>query len=235
MKPVQWMICVSGLLVSGYVAFCALVAHNKAAVLYPNRGHERAEGRGAPSGYESWWRELPDGAGRVEAWWRPAAGASTGRPAPAVMYFQGNAELIDDQRQIADLWHSLGVSVLICEHVGYGRSAGVPRVENDIVNGAAWFDILAAMPEVRSDRIFAHGFWLGGAFAAQLASRRPVAGLVLESTFSSRESVCCANFWREASGRTPSRTKPMPMHGARKPRLPHPRWARHPEPLRNLP
>lgn len=172
----------------GYVVFCALVAWKKETMIYPNHGRERAAGRVAPAGYETWWRDLPGG-GRVEAWWRPAKGASAERPAPAVMYFHGNGEIIDDERQVADLWHSLGVSVLLCEHVGYGRSDGVPALENDIANGVAWHDLLAARPEVRSGGIFAHGFSLGGAFAAQLAARRPVAGLVLESTFSSLPSM----------------------------------------------
>lgn len=180
---------VGGLAAAGYVAFCALVAHNAEAVLYPRDGKERARGRSAPAGYESWWRELPDGGGRVEAWWRAAREASAERPAPAVLYFHGNAELIDDQRQTMELWHRLGVSVLVCEHVGYGRSDGVPALANDLANGAAWFDRVAARSEVRRGAILAHGFSLGGAFAAQLAARRPVAGLVLESTFSSLPSM----------------------------------------------
>jgi pimeloyl-ACP methyl ester carboxylesterase len=81
------------------------------------------------------------------------------------------------------------VSVLVCEHVGYGRSDGTPALENDIANGAAWFDVVAARPEVRREAIIAHGFSLGGAFASQLAARRPVAGLVLESTFASLPSM----------------------------------------------
>lgn len=172
----------------GYVVFCALVVLNKEAVLYPRDGRERARGRSAPAGYESWWSPRAEG-GRVEAWWRPAEGASAGAPAPVVMYFHGNAELIDDQRQTAELWHRLGVSVLLIEHAGYGRSDGTPDLAADLANAAAWHDRLAARPEVRADKILAHGFSFGGAFAAQLAARRPLAGLVLESTFSSLPSM----------------------------------------------
>lgn len=175
----------------GYVVFCGLVAWNKEAMIYPAHGRERAAGRVAPEGYETWWRILPDG-GKVEAWWRPAKTDSadpSGLPAPVVMFFHGNGEIIDDQRQLVDLWHELGASVLVCEHVGYGRSDGTPRLENDIANGVAWYDVLVARPDVRPELIVAHGFSLGGAFAAQLAARRPVGGLVLESTFSSLPSM----------------------------------------------
>jgi pimeloyl-ACP methyl ester carboxylesterase len=188
MKLRRLALWLGGLAVAGYVVFCALVVRNVETVLYPRDGRQRAQGRTAPAGYESWWRELPQG-GRVEAWWRAAEGASAEKPAPVVIYFHGNAELIDDQRQTVEMWRRLGASVLVCEHVGYGRSDGRPALENDIANGAAWFDIVSARPEVRRDAILAHGFSLGGAFAAQLAARRPVAGLVLESTFSSLPSM----------------------------------------------
>jgi alpha-beta hydrolase superfamily lysophospholipase len=187
--PLRLLLLTVLLAAAGYVAFCAMVAANKEDVLYPSHGRERAAGRTPPGGVEAWWRELPNGTGRVEAWWKPAPGASPAHPAPAVMYFHGNAELIDDNLPVAKLWNQLGVSVLLCEHVGYGRSAGAPSLENDIANAAAWFDVLADRPEVRGEAILAHGFSLGGAFAAQLAERRPVAGVVLESTFSSLPSM----------------------------------------------
>lgn len=176
-----WLV---GLSVAGYVVFCGMVAQNLEAVIYPSQGRERAHGRLAPAGYESWWLALADGQ-RVEAWWRPAEGANAATPAPVVIYFHGNAELIDDQRQTAELWHSLGVSVLLCEHVGYGRSGGAPGLAHDIANAVAWYERLVARPEVRGDAVLVHGFSLGGAFAAQLAARKPVAGVVLESTFAS--------------------------------------------------
>lgn len=177
-----------GLLGLGYGVFCGLATRDAETMLYPRPARERARDRLPPAGSEAWWRTLPGGE-KVEAWWRPAPGASAERPGPAVIYFHGNAELIDDQRQTVMIWHGLGVSVLLCEHVGYGRSEGVPSLDADIANAAAWFDVLAARPEVRPGAIVTHGFSLGGALAAQLAARRPVAGLVLESTFSSLPSM----------------------------------------------
>ncbi len=44
---------------------------------------------------------------------------------------------------------------------------------------------MAATPGVRAEAIVAHGFSLGGVFAAELAGTRPVAGLVLEGTVAS--------------------------------------------------
>lgn len=162
-----------------YVAVCAVAAWQKEAIIFPVRGHARAMGRTAPAGYETWWLTLPDGA-RVEAWWRPFPGASPERPAPAVLVFHGNGELIDDSREFAEVWNAAGASVLLVEYRGYGRSGGEPGVATGIADAAAWFDRVAATPGVRPDVVLAYGFSLGGVFAAELAAIRPVAGLAME-------------------------------------------------------
>ena len=47
----------------------------------------------------------------------------------------------------------------------------------------AAYDYLTNKLNIPPDHIILHGFSLGGAIAADLASRRPVGGLILESTF----------------------------------------------------
>jgi alpha-beta hydrolase superfamily lysophospholipase len=187
-KLLRLVLGVAALGAVGYLAFCFFAAQNKEALLYPSPAKARAEGRRPPKGAESWWLTMADGE-KVEAWWHPAPGASSEHPAPALLYFHGNAELIDDQRQLARLWQALGVSVLLCEHAGYGRSGGVSSVEQDIANAVAWHDRLSLRPDVRAGSILTHGFSFGGALAAQVAARRPVAGVILESTFSSLPSM----------------------------------------------
>ena len=178
-----------------YVAVCGLVAWQKEAIIFPLHGRERAAGKSAPAGYETWWQTMRDGA-RVEGWWRPAAGAASGGQAPAVLVFHGNGELIDDSRDFADVWHELGVSVLLVEYRGYGRSDGAPGVAACVADSLEWFDRVAATPGVRPDLVLAHGFSLGGVFAAELAGARPVAGLVLEGTVSSlREAARDRRIW----------------------------------------
>lgn len=167
-----------------YLGVCGLVAWQKESIIFPQRGQQRAAGRTAPEGYAVWWLTMRDGA-RVEAWWRPAAGASAAKPAPAVIVFHGNGELIDDSTDFADAWHKLGAGVLLVEYRGYGRSDGAPGIDACRADSDEWFDRLAVEPGVRRDAILAHGFSLGGVFAAELAARRPVAGLALEGTVAS--------------------------------------------------
>lgn len=178
-----------------YGAVCGLVAWQKEAIIFPLHGRERAAGKSAPAGYETWWQTMRDGT-RVEGWWRPAAGAAEGTRAPAVIVFHGNGELIDDSRDFADVWHELGVSVLLAEYRGYGRSEGEPGVTACADDSKEWFDRVAATPGVRPELVLAHGFSLGGVFAAELAGARPVAGLVLEGTVSSlREAARDRRIW----------------------------------------
>lgn len=180
---------------TSYLAVCGVVAWQKEAILFPMHGRERAAGKLAPSGYETWWHAMRDGT-RVEGWWLPARGASAEKPAPAVIVFHGNGELIDDSRDFAEVWHELGVNVLLAEYRGYGRSEGAPGITSCKGDSVEWFDLVAARPEVKRETILAHGFSLGGIFAAELAAERPVAGLALEGTVASlRDAARDRHVW----------------------------------------
>ena len=167
-----------------YIGMCGVVAWQKEAILFPLHGRERAAGKVGPAGYETWWQTMRDGT-RVEAWWMPARGASAEKPAPTVLVFHGNGELIDDSRDFAEVWHDLGASVLLVEYRGYGRSDGEPGITSCKGDSVEWFDRVAARPDVMRGAILAHGFSLGGIFAAELAGERPVACLALEGTVAS--------------------------------------------------
>lgn len=120
----------------------------------------------------------PDG---VEAWFLPPRG--TDGPAPAVIFTHGNGELIDHWLGPLSSLPAEGVGLLLVEYPGYGRSGG--RASEASIRAAltAAFDHLVAQPEVDGARVVAWGRSLGGAVAAGLSVRRPLAALVLESTF----------------------------------------------------
>ena len=120
----------------------------------------------------------------VEAWYLPPESADG--PSPAVVFAHGNAELIDMWLPtFEELPRRWGIGVLLVEYPGYGRSAGQPSEESIAETMAAAFDALALRPEIDRERIVAYGRSLGGGAACALARQRPVAGLILESTFTS--------------------------------------------------
>ena len=128
---------------------------------------------------ERLWIEHGDG--RAEAWFLPAAGPG---PAPAVVFFHGNGEFIDDW---ADLLRpfpdELGVHLLLVEYPGFGRSTGVPSRDAVLEVATLAWDMLAARTEVDPARMVAMGRSLGGGPAAELGRIRNPAAVILQSTF----------------------------------------------------
>ena len=126
-----------------------------------------------------------DAGGQVEAWFLPIPQAGPEHPAPVVIFFHGNAELIDNQVWFVRKYHELGCSVLLPEYRGYGRSAGKPSEAAIAGDAVQLYDQLIQRPDVDRRRIVFHGRSLGGGVAAQVAARRKPAALMLESTFTS--------------------------------------------------
>src|SRR5690606_34255575 len=100
--------------------------------------------------------------GRVEAWLLPGDGVSAERPGPAVVFAHGNAELIDHWPGALARYRRLGVSVVLPEYRGYGRSAGRPSesaIRDDL---RALHARLSSHPMVDVTRLVYHGRSLGG-------------------------------------------------------------------------
>lgn len=140
---------------------------------------------GAAPGAEPVRLELPEGA--ITCWFLPpsAPSAPSGGRAPLLLYAHGNGEL-------AVWWTGQfheprrdGVAVLVVEYPGYGGAAGTPSERSITAAVLAAYDWAKREPRVDPDRIVAHGRSLGGAAAARLGAERPIAALVLESSFTS--------------------------------------------------
>jgi len=137
--------------------------------------------------------ELEDG-GSVVAWFIPAIDLKQGDSAPVVVFFHGNAEIIDYQSTAVEGYRRLGCSVLLPEYRGYGRCGGKPSEKGIVVDAVQFYDELVKRPDVDASRVFFHGRSLGGGPATQLAARRKPSALILESTFSSAASMA-SEYW----------------------------------------
>lgn len=133
-----------------------------------------------PRGTEVVWLG-PDA--NVEAWFmRPFA---TEHAFPVVIFTHGNGELIDYWAQPFTEAVTQGVGVMLVEYPGYGRSGGSPSQDSITQTILAAYDFVIAQPGVDSEAIVAYGRSLGGGASCALATERPLAALVLESTFTS--------------------------------------------------
>lgn len=106
-----------------------------------------------------------------------------------ILYSHGNGEDLAADLPILERMRDTGFEVLAYDYSGYGQSTGRPSERAAYADVDAAYDYLTRTAGVPPARIIAHGRSLGGAMAADLASRRPVAGLVLESTFTSVKAV----------------------------------------------
>ena len=108
------------------------------------------------------------------------------RPAaPLLIFMHGNGELADYWTEEFTPPRSWGVGVLLVEYPGYGRAPGSPSEKSITESMLALYDWATHHPRIDVKGIVAYGRSLGGGAAVRLAVNRPVAGLILESTFTS--------------------------------------------------
>ncbi|HSP16330.1 MAG TPA: alpha/beta hydrolase [Thermoanaerobaculia bacterium] len=125
---------------------------------------------------EERWVATPDGV-RLNAWLFRAHEPD----APLLIYFHGNAGNIGERAPIASTLAARGISVLLFDWRGYGKSEGRPT------ETALYRDALAAYEagKLISPNISLYGESLGGPYAAYVAKERGARRVVIENSFPS--------------------------------------------------
>ncbi|MEX2205259.1 MAG: alpha/beta hydrolase [Myxococcota bacterium] len=193
MTATRWGLAALLVLAIAGVAIVALLFRLQRAVLFPAPGARGPEPDLAAYGAERVWLEL--GSGRSETWLLAGHGGrepSAGREArggPLLVFAHGNGERIDDWLDAFETPRAWGAAVLLVEYPGYGRSAGVPSQASVRAAMIAAYDWALTRPGVDAARVVGWGRSLGGGAVCALARERALAGLVLESTFTSVRSM----------------------------------------------
>ena len=128
----------------------------------------------------------PDGAVLRGLGWRSPGATRT------VLYFGGNAFHLDQHgRQLLPLLAGCGVSVMVFDYRGYGRSSGVPTVSTLAADALRLYDHASAR---YPGGVIVHGQSLGSFMAAHVARHRPAArAVVLEATAANVQDWVDAN------------------------------------------
>jgi fermentation-respiration switch protein FrsA (DUF1100 family) len=130
--------------------------------------------------HEEAWLTAEDGV-RILAWWLPVPGARR-----SVLFCNGNAGNMSYRLDRAmEMQRRLGVSVLLFDYRGYGRSQGSPDEQGTYRDVRAAYRHAVETKAVRPSDLVLFGESLGSAVATQLAVEKPAAALVLESPFTS--------------------------------------------------
>jgi pimeloyl-ACP methyl ester carboxylesterase len=121
---------------------------------------------------------------RLHAWWLPCPDARR-----VLLFCHGNGGNMSHRLESLRLFHDLGLSVLLFDYSGYGRSRGEPSEAATRADARAAWDWLMDRGTVPGEVVL-FGRSLGGAVAARLAADLTAegvapAGLILESTFTS--------------------------------------------------
>lgn len=116
----------------------------------------------------------------LHGWYVPAA-----KPRGTVLFMHGNAGNISHRLDYVAMFQRLGYNLLIFDYGGYGNSSGSPSEQGTYLDAEAAWAYLVQVKHEPACRIALFGESLGGAVAAQLATRHPPAALVLASSFTS--------------------------------------------------
>lgn len=132
---------------------------------------------------EEIWFQSGDGT-KLFGWYVEHAATSA-----VVLWCHGNAgNIINRLENLRELYR-IGLSVFIFDYRGYGRSQGSPSEEGLYRDAVGAYDYLTRTRMIRPERIVIFGRSLGATVAAEVASQKPAAGLILESPFPSIEAV----------------------------------------------
>src|SRR5438094_10108820 len=111
------------------------------------------------------------------------------QPAAGLLWFYGNGETVAAIWPIVREFQPPGTAVLVVDYPGYGGSGGRATEPALYAAAEAGYATLATRPGGDPQRIYVYGRPLGRAVAIYTAARRPVAGLILESPFTSAAAM----------------------------------------------
>jgi len=158
-----------------------------AMVFYPARGLDAT-----PSDWGLIYEDVnlvtPDGV-RLYGWYAPRTGSKR-----VVLLLHGNAGNISHRGDSIAIFHRLGLNVLIVDYRGYGQSSGTPTEQGLYTDAMTAWRYLTDTRGFDPGHIVVFGRSLGGAVAAELATRVRPAALIVESTFDSARSMANAAF-----------------------------------------
>jgi fermentation-respiration switch protein FrsA (DUF1100 family) len=106
-----------------------------------------------------------------------------------ILYSHGNSEDLGDIKQILEKLHAWGFSVFAYDYRGYGTSQGKPTETNAYEDIDSAYNYLTQNLKIPPERIIVLDRSVGGGSAVNLAMRKPVGGLIIESSFISAFQV----------------------------------------------
>jgi hypothetical protein len=163
--------------------------------------------------FEDAWFEAPDGT-QLHGWYVPHE-----NPRAVILFAHGNGGNLSHRAEIVgQMVRRLGVSMLVFDYRGYGRSAGSPHEAGVLADARAARRWLAQRAGIAESDVVLFGDSLGGGVMVDLAAKDGARGLILLNTFSSLPDVAAFHYrWLPVKmlmrSRLDSRSKIGDYHG----------------------
>ena len=169
-----------GLLAFAYLMYCAQVWSAQRKMMFPGANMAVSPQRGDwPDSAQSLDLRGADGTSARVIWLPAQAGGVNS----TLVFFHGNAEFAFQSVAALAKLAGPGRNLMLIEYPGYAGAAGKPGLDSIRAVSLVGYDWLLVQPGVDPQRIIAIGRSIGGGPAAELSRHRPLAGLVLISSF----------------------------------------------------
>lgn len=113
---------------------------------------------------------------------------------PTVIWFYGNAQCLAHALGQVEMLRRCGANVLIGDYLGYGLSEGKPSEAGCYATADALYAHAMQRKDIDAKKLVAGGWSLGAAVAIDLASRKPMAGLMTFSAYTSKRDLARRQF-----------------------------------------
>jgi pimeloyl-ACP methyl ester carboxylesterase len=184
MKILLWLLTLAA---GGYGAVATLMYFGQRSLLYfPEESRTAPAAAGLP-GADEVVLDTSDGE-QVIVWHRPPQAGH-----PVVLYFHGNGGSLRIRATRLAALTSDGTGLVALSYRGFGGSTGSPTEDGLIRDATAAYRFAAE--RYGANRIVLWGESLGTGVAVAIAADHPVAGVILESPFTSTADVAAAVYW----------------------------------------
>jgi fermentation-respiration switch protein FrsA (DUF1100 family) len=133
--------------------------------------------------YEDSYFTTEDGK-KLHGWFFPGE-----RGQPVILHFHGNAGNISHRLDFVPPLLRKGLSVFLFDYRGFGKSEGRPSEKGLYTDGMAAYDCLVQRRGIVPGSIVLHGHSIGAAVAVEVALKRSVRVVILESAFTSTKDM----------------------------------------------
>lgn len=186
-KKVYWILC--GLPLFIYLTISLLLHFGQTRLIFKPDSLIKSTPQKYGLDFQDVWIDVEQD--QIHGWWIPHSQKSV----PVILYFHGNASNNGDVTDMAQVFHDLGLSTLLIDYRGYGKSSSIFPNESRVYEDAiATWNYLTNKRQIKAADIFVYGHSLGGAVAIELARQHPeLAGLITEGTFTSVQTLAQHN------------------------------------------